>query len=99
MLFGLSGCMAETFYRSPQISKNLIYSKLLILYIKITNFLLKFTDIITISNGFACYLKKTGYNVPYFNLSEKKNINRIKFVKFYSHIVNTNNINFVFRKL
>ena len=40
--------------------------------------------------------KKTGYNVPYFNLSEKKKLNRIKFVKFYSHIVNTNNINFVF---
>ena len=43
------------------------------------------------------FKKENWYNVPYFNLSKKKkNINRIKFVKFYSHIVNSNNINFVF---
>jgi hypothetical protein len=88
----------ETFYRSPQINKRLILSKLLIIYVKFTDFLLKFTNLITISSGFAKYLKKkTGQDIPYFNLSEKKKTRkRIKFVKLYSHIVNSDNINFVF---
>ena len=88
----------ETFYRSPRVNKKLILSKLVFVYSKISDFVLKSTNLVTISSGFAKYLKrKTGKHAVYFNLSEKKKFkSKKKFFKFYSHVVNSANINFIF---
>ena len=88
----------ETFYRSKSI-KDRQYLKLpLYLYNKFGNLVLKFSNIITISNGFSKYLKKkTGKNISYFNLSdEKKKTFKKNILKIHGQEINSKNFNIIF---